>query len=253
MSGTESVDLLNDDQVVETWTMKRKRWGSFIFRTPVSDGKNFKVEFVDDVDELTNVKVDYLMIGSEKLQAEDQETNTGLWNTQTNLCDGQGGSGEWLQCSGYIDFGVPTAAAVLRSRPLKLRTSDISLALKSLGKSVVVTAKHKGLTGCSIVIFGDAVDSSVTESESSANAVSIAVLEQRGETRSTKTELKNDRSLRSSIEMTKGTLSAKYSCDQGTGTVARVVSLASLSETKKGLYDLEAVDSVRDWFVGLGS
>ena len=49
-----------------------------------------------------NVRIDYLIVGADTVQAEDQLVNTGNWSAQGGC--GSGGASEWLYCQGYIAF-----------------------------------------------------------------------------------------------------------------------------------------------------
>jgi endo-1,4-beta-xylanase len=58
------------------------------------------VEFYNDATN-RDVQIDYLSVNGSARQAENQGTNTGVWNGS-----GCGGSNsEWLHCNGYIGFG----------------------------------------------------------------------------------------------------------------------------------------------------
>lgn len=102
-TGEEQLSLLIDQRAVQTWTLSED-WTSYVYDGP-AEGV-VRVAFINDgrtVDGRDrNVRVDYLVVESDTLSAEDQATNTGNWST-TEGCGG-GGSSEWLYCAGYIEF-----------------------------------------------------------------------------------------------------------------------------------------------------
>lgn len=94
--GDESVSLLVNDIVVETWTM------STSFQDYSGEGSgNIKVEFTNDDGGDRDVQVDCIIVDGVTLKAEDQAINTGVY--QNDSCGGS--YSEMLNCNGYIDFG----------------------------------------------------------------------------------------------------------------------------------------------------
>ncbi|MBN2532553.1 MAG: glycoside hydrolase family 11 protein [Spirochaetales bacterium] len=55
-----------------------------------------------------DIQVDYVIINGTTYQAENQATNTGVW--QNDSCGGS--NSEWLHCNGYIEFGSGSATPV---------------------------------------------------------------------------------------------------------------------------------------------
>jgi len=74
---------------------------SFNYNTSVSSA-NIKVYFDDAGGGSHDVQIDYIQINGVTYQAENQATNTGVW--QNGSCGGS--NSEWLHCAGYIDFGT---------------------------------------------------------------------------------------------------------------------------------------------------
>lgn len=100
-AGTETIDLRVNNTTVATWTLTTAYQNySAIGSGPVT------VHFTND-GASRDVQVDYVIIGGATYQAENQTTNTGLW--QNNTCGGA--NSEWLNCNGYISFATASAAA----------------------------------------------------------------------------------------------------------------------------------------------
>jgi hypothetical protein len=59
--------------------------------------------FDNDDGENLDVQIDYIEVDGERLQAEDQSYNTGVW--QNSECGGGDGMSEMLHCEGCIGFG----------------------------------------------------------------------------------------------------------------------------------------------------
>ncbi len=97
-SGVEQIRLLIDDSPVTTWTLSSSMQ-NYTYYTGETTG-NVKVEFINDTGG-PDVRVDYIEADGTIYQAEDQQTNTGVW---TGTCGGS--YSEWLHCNGYIDFGT---------------------------------------------------------------------------------------------------------------------------------------------------
>ena len=107
-TGEEQVVLLADgvaqgEAAALSTTMSHYSWD---VEFPFTD---LSVAFVNDGNSAAgadkNVRVDYLVVGADTLQAEDQLTNTGSWSVRGGC--GSGGASEWLYCEGYIAFAQP--------------------------------------------------------------------------------------------------------------------------------------------------
>ena len=94
---SDNLDLILNDDTVKTWMVTGSTYEDYIY-TGVYNNENVKVYFPDNG---TDVRVDYLKVGSETYQSELQSTNTGVWSGTT--CGGI--SSEMLHCAGHIDFG----------------------------------------------------------------------------------------------------------------------------------------------------
>lgn len=91
--GSETIELRVNNSTVASWTLTTAYQN-------YSDSGNgtVSVHFVND-NGSRDVQVDYVTIGGTTYQAENQATNTGVWQ---NACGGS--YSEWLHCNGYITF-----------------------------------------------------------------------------------------------------------------------------------------------------
>lgn len=69
----------------------------------VSGSGTVRVEFTNDQGD-RDIQVDYITVDGTTFQAEDQQTNTAVW--QDGSCGGS--YSEWMHCGGYIEFGSNT-------------------------------------------------------------------------------------------------------------------------------------------------
>ena len=106
---------------------------SFTLCTTMSDyrcssGSNsgqINVEFINDQGS-RDVQIDYVSVDGDWRQAEDQTTNTGVW--QNSSCGGS--NSEWLHCGGFIAFGSTGGSS---SSFVQLRNRSTSLFLDGMG------------------------------------------------------------------------------------------------------------------------
>jgi hypothetical protein len=99
-TGSESIELRINDNTVQTWNVTTT-YQNFTHNTTTSSG-NIKVYFNDAGGGSNDVQIDYIQTNGVTYQAENQATNTGVW--QNNSCGGS--NSEWIHCAGYIDFGT---------------------------------------------------------------------------------------------------------------------------------------------------
>lgn len=99
VDGTEQMSLLLNDEVVETWTVTTTDFSNYTY-TGDYNKENLKVAFVNDAQQ-RDLYIDYVDVGEERKQAEQQTENTAAW--QAGVC-GAGTLTEALHCSGYINF-----------------------------------------------------------------------------------------------------------------------------------------------------
>ncbi|MBN2534749.1 MAG: hypothetical protein JXB88_17825 [Spirochaetales bacterium] len=96
--GGEIMELHVNGTIIATWTMST----GYEDFTASGSGSTIEVHFTND-DQLQNgmdIQVDYIIYDGVTYQAEDQETNTGVY-----INDSCGGSySDMLQCNGYILF-----------------------------------------------------------------------------------------------------------------------------------------------------
>jgi hypothetical protein len=113
--GSEIIRLTVNGSVIDSWTLTTSM-DDYPASTELSG--ICTVEFTNDTSG-RDVRVDYITVDSITLQAEDQETNTGVW--ENGSCGGS--YSEWLHCSGYIDFGC-----VGTCKNLSVSTTSLNLA-----------------------------------------------------------------------------------------------------------------------------
>ncbi len=101
-AGSESASLQVGGTTVKTWTATTSM-ASYTATTTLSG--EIRVAFTNDASG-RDLRVDYIVVNGAVRQAENQATNTGVYN---NGC-GSGSYSEWLHCSGYISFGNVGAA-----------------------------------------------------------------------------------------------------------------------------------------------
>ncbi len=99
-TGNESIELRLNDNTVQTWSVTTT-YQNFSYNTSTSSG-NIKVYFSDAGGGSNDVQIDYIQTNGVTYQAENQATNTGVW--QNSSCGGS--FSEWIHCAGYIDFGT---------------------------------------------------------------------------------------------------------------------------------------------------
>ncbi|MBL3657201.1 endo-1,4-beta-xylanase [Fulvivirga sediminis] len=102
-AGSEHINLLVNNQVVADWTLSTSYQ---TYTTSTTASGEVRVQFDNDADG-RDVQVDYIQVNSTVLQAENQATNTGVY--QNSSCGGS--NSEWLHCNGYISFGASAASA----------------------------------------------------------------------------------------------------------------------------------------------
>ena len=98
--GSETIELRVNNSVVGTWTL------TTAYQNHSASGSGtVSVHFTND-NSGRDVQIDYVTIAGATYQAENQSTNTGVW--QNNTCGGS--NSEWLNCNGYISFTTSSGA-----------------------------------------------------------------------------------------------------------------------------------------------
>lgn len=92
------LQLKIDDVTEATWTLNSTSYQTFTHTASVSSA-NVKVLFEDNSGD---AQIDYIEAGGSTYQAENQATNTSVW--QDGSCGGS--YSELMHCYGYIDFGT---------------------------------------------------------------------------------------------------------------------------------------------------
>jgi hypothetical protein len=95
--GQGQVNLRIDSNTIASWTLGS---GMSTYNASSYNTGGINVEFYNDTDG-RDVQIDYLSVNGDARQAENQSTNTGVW--QNDSCGGS--NSEWLHCNGYIGFG----------------------------------------------------------------------------------------------------------------------------------------------------
>jgi hypothetical protein len=125
--GAGQVRLIVGGNTVGTWTLGTSM-GDHSVSLWTSRG-DIRVEFFNDASG-RDVQVDYLSVGGDTRQAENQATNTAVW--QNGSCGGS--YSEWMHCNGYIAFGNTPA-------------DDGTTTTTSGGSTTTTTSGSSGITG----------------------------------------------------------------------------------------------------------
>lgn len=97
MVGDENINLLNNGTVVDNWTLSTS-YAEYIAN--VSNPGTISVQFDNDGGD-RDVQVDYIIVDGVQMEAEDQQSNTGVY--QDGSCGGS--YSEMMHCDGTITFG----------------------------------------------------------------------------------------------------------------------------------------------------
>ena len=104
-NGSESIELRVNNNAIATWTLTTSMAN---YTATTSTTGAIQVQFTNDNGTQRDVQVDYIQVNGSTRQAENQSTNTGVWNGSS--CGGS--NSEWLHCNGYIAFGnLPKSSA----------------------------------------------------------------------------------------------------------------------------------------------
>jgi endo-1,4-beta-xylanase len=96
-AGSESIQLQVNNTTIATWTLGTSMQN---YTATTSSTGGIVVRYTNDATG-RDVQVDYIQVNGSTRQAENQSTNTGVW--QNNNCGGS--NSEWMHCNGYIGFG----------------------------------------------------------------------------------------------------------------------------------------------------
>jgi hypothetical protein len=96
-SGSESIQLQVNNATIATWTLSTSMQN---YTASTSSNGGINVRFTNDATN-RDVQVDYIQVNGSTRQAENQTTNTGVY--QNGACGGS--RSEWMHCNGYIGFG----------------------------------------------------------------------------------------------------------------------------------------------------
>ena len=99
-AGAEKVELRLNDNAVQSWTVTTN-YQDYTYTVTDGGTQNIKVAFTNDQGTSLDLYVDYIEVNGNRMQAEDQQENTGVW--QNGSCGGS--FAEPLHCGGYINFG----------------------------------------------------------------------------------------------------------------------------------------------------
>lgn len=96
-NGSENIRLTVGGTQVGSWTLGTSMQN---YSVTTSNTGGINVQFTNDASN-RDVQVDYITVNGSTRQAENQTTNTGVY--QNGSCGGS--NSEWLHCNGYIGFG----------------------------------------------------------------------------------------------------------------------------------------------------
>lgn len=159
--GTETVEVRVNNTVVGSWTMTT----AYQNYAAIGSG-TVTVHFTNDAAS-RDVQIDYVIIGGTTHQAENQATNTGVW--QNNMCGGS--NSEWLNCNGYISFATTSASATGRVVEVEL-AEETSEAFKAYPNPVadrLTITLPREMNAASIFVFGTSGNILVEEKANGTN------------------------------------------------------------------------------------
>ena len=118
------LSLRIDDQEVKSWTVQGNSYATYSANISEAQSQSSDIQlYFADTDNATDVQVDYLQIGEERYETEDQQENTATW--QNNSCGGS--YSDKLYCQGYVAFGSSNnARAVSHIEKGKLTSDQLS-------------------------------------------------------------------------------------------------------------------------------
>jgi peptidoglycan/xylan/chitin deacetylase (PgdA/CDA1 family) len=96
-NGDEHINLKVSGSTIANWTLSTSYSN---YSASTNNTGSIEVAFDNDGTN-KDVQVDYITVNGSTRQAENQSTNTGVW--QNSQCGGS--NSEWLHCNGYIGFG----------------------------------------------------------------------------------------------------------------------------------------------------
>jgi peptidoglycan/xylan/chitin deacetylase (PgdA/CDA1 family) len=97
VTGNEKIEIRVNGSAVATYTV------STSYQNYSANGSGtIQVAFINDDGGDYDVQVDYITVDGTTYQAENQSTNTGVY--QDGSCGGS--NSEWLHCEGYIEFSI---------------------------------------------------------------------------------------------------------------------------------------------------
>lgn len=139
-TGNESFELRVNDYTVATWNVSTSYQN---FAQNVSNtSANVKVYFNDSGGGNNDVQIDYIRTNNVTYQAENQATNTGVW--QNSSCGGS--YSEWLHCEGYIDFGTLTISGSTTTTTAATTTTTAATTTTTTGATTTTTTSGGGCT-----------------------------------------------------------------------------------------------------------
>lgn len=119
-NGSENIQLTVGGTQVSSWTLSTSMTD---YSASTSLSGTINVEFTNDNGSGRDVQVDYINVNGTTYQAEDQATNTGVW--QNSQCGGS--YSEWLHCNGYIEFGTFKVSEVNIDESVVENNNEISV------------------------------------------------------------------------------------------------------------------------------
>ena len=96
-AGSEQLRLTVGGSTVTTWNLTTSMQN---YTASTNATGSVRVEFINDDGTNRDVQVDYAQYNGTTYQAENQATNTAVW--QNSSCGGS--NSEWMHCGGYIQF-----------------------------------------------------------------------------------------------------------------------------------------------------
>ncbi len=130
VSTQENLKLQINNQTVHTWQLNSSSFKEYT--TTISSNGTVRLLYDNDANN-RDVRIDWLEIDGNRMQAEAQNVNTGSWNNAESRCGGV--KSEWLYCAGYIEFGNVSSDFNVKVRALGVG-GDESLKLQINNQTV---------------------------------------------------------------------------------------------------------------------
>jgi len=139
VAGSEHIYVTVGGSQIGSWTLSTSM-SNYSASTNNTGGINV---YFDNDGTNRDVQIDYITVDGSTRQAEDQSTNTGVW--QNSQCGGS--NSEWLHCNGYIGFGDVSGGGTTITSGGSTTTSGGTTTTTSGGGSNTIVVRARGTNG----------------------------------------------------------------------------------------------------------